>query len=124
MKLFLLTSFLLISAIAATAQSDKVITLTAGTYAIQSGNDANWSHGSIVLIDDSHYKTSNETIIGDYRFSATAQRILFLSGSLKGVFARTAINAGAVAIILPLKENVELGFKMANTDVVAYYKKN
>jgi hypothetical protein len=105
------------------AQSSKVDALPAGTYAVQSNNTAAWPLGDIVLVDDSHYKTGNENAAGEYKFSVTAQRILFVSGPLKGAFAKTTINGGDPAIILPLKENKEVGFKLA-VDVWAYYKKN
>lgn len=124
MKFSLLSIALLFSFFSVKAQADKVSTLAAGTYAIQTNNVPNWAHGDIILIDDNHYKTSTDNVTGDYKFSATAQRILFLSGPLKGAFAKTVMNAGNTAIILPLKENVELGFKLANMDVWAYYKKN
>ncbi|MEO6070841.1 MAG: hypothetical protein ABIN57_06220 [Chitinophagaceae bacterium] len=122
MKLLLL-SFFLFSAGILQAQPAKVAALPMGTYSIQSNNPDTWPLGDIVLVDEYHYKTGSENITGEYKFSATAQRILFVSGPLKGAFAKTVITAGDPAIILPLKENKEIGFKLA-VDVWAYYKKN
>ncbi|HVG41968.1 MAG TPA: hypothetical protein VM888_10200 [Chitinophagaceae bacterium] len=122
MKFFLL-SILFISSLSLKAQNDKVTALPPGTYAVQGNNETAWAHGDIVLIDDSHYKTGSENAGGEYKFSVTAQRILFVSGPLKGAFAKTAVTAGIPAIILPLKENKEVGFKL-EMDVWAHYKKN
>jgi hypothetical protein len=122
MKLFLL-SFLLFSSVGLLAQTAKVASLPAGTYSVQSNNPDNWPLGDIVLVDDSHYKTGSENATGEYKFSAAAQRVLFVSGPLKGAFAKTVLNGSTPAIILPLKENKEVGFKLA-VDVWAYYKKN
>jgi hypothetical protein len=122
MKFFLL-SFLFFSSFAVQAQTEKLDALPTGIYAVQNSSSANWAHGDIVLVDNSHYKTGNENGSGEYKFSATAQRILFVSGPLKGAFAKTAVNAGLPVIMLPIKENGEVGFKLA-VDVLAYYKKN
>ena len=122
MKLLLL-SFLFFSSIASQAQTGKLDALPAGTYTVQSNGANAWPLGDIVLIDDSHYKTGNENATGEYKFSAVAQRILFVSGPLKGAFAKTAITGNTPAISLPLKENKEVGFKLV-VDVWAYYKKN
>jgi len=122
MKSFILF-FLFFSTVAAQAQTTKVDALPTGTYTVQSNDTNAWPLGDIVLLDDSHYKTGNENVTGEYKFSATAQRILFVSGPLKGAFAKTASNSGTPAISLPLKENKEVGFKLA-VDVWAYYKKN
>jgi len=122
MKFFIL-SFLCFLTVAAQAQTTKVDALPTGTYTVQSNDTNAWPLGDIVLLDDSHYKTGNENVTGEYKFSATAQRILFVSGPLKGAFAKTASNSGTPAISLPLKENKEVGFKLA-VDVWAYYNKN
>jgi hypothetical protein len=122
MKFFIL-SFLFFLTMTAQAQTTKVDALPTGTYTVQSNDASAWPLGDIVQLEDSHYKTGNENVTGEYKFSATAQRILFVSGPLKGAFAKTTSNSGTPAISLPLKENSEVGFKLA-VDVWAYYKKN
>lgn len=120
MKSFLLVLFL----VASTAMhAQSVSQLPAGTYQIQGNGKATFK-GDVILIDDSHYKLSTENTVGEYKFSATAQRILFLSGTLKSAFARTIMSGTDPAIVLPLKENAELGFKLVQTDLQAFYKKN
>jgi len=120
MKLFLLLLFF-VPFTRSQAQQGQVAHLPTGTYQIQNNSAFK---GDIILLDDSHYKLSNENTVGEYKFSATAQRVLFTSGTLKGAFARTVINAGEPAITLPRKENEELGFKLVQTDLQAFYKKN
>ena len=123
MKFSLLFLFF-IASVAARAQSGKVEQLPAGIYEISKlAAQEKLASGQIILLDDSHYKLRNEPGVSDYKFSATAQRILFLSGPLKGAYAKTVVNGGAPAIVLPRKENEELGLKLANADVWAYYKK-
>jgi hypothetical protein len=61
--------------------------------------------------------------MGEYRYSATAQRVLFTSGALKGAFARAALNGSDLAIVLPARENEELGMKLSGADIWAVYKK-
>lgn len=101
----------------------QVTHLPAGTYQVQNSARTSFK-GDIILIDDSHYKLSNETTVGEYKFSATAQRVLFLSGTLKGAFAKAITTGTDTAIMLPLKENVDLGFKLIQADLQAFYKKN
>ncbi len=103
------------------AQQGQVTHLPAGTYQIENNNSFK---GDIILVDNSHYKLSTENTVGEYKFSATAQRVLFTSGLLKGAFARTATNGADPVIILPRKENEALGFKLVQTDLEAFYKKN
>jgi hypothetical protein len=122
MKLSLLLVFF-VMAVTVQAQSVAVTRLPVGTYQVQDASSATFK-GNIVLIDDSHYRLSTETTIGDYKFSATAQRILFLSGTLKGAFARAASTGSETVIALPLKENEETGFKLIQADLQAFYKKN
>lgn len=119
MKSLLLLFFF---AASVTTHAQSVSQLPLGTYQIQNGKTA--FKGDIILIDDSHYKLSTETTVGEYKFSATAQRILFLSGTLKSAFARTVMSGSDPTIVLPLKENAELGFKLVQTDLQAFYKKN
>ena len=122
MKLSLLLLFLMTSVVVQ-AQKDRVSQLPVGTYQIQ-GNAGNSFKGDIVLIDDSHYKLSTENTVGEYKFSATAQRILFLSGTLKGAFARTSISGTDPVIVLPRKENEAIGFKLIQADLQAFFKRN
>jgi hypothetical protein len=119
MKFFLLFS-LLIAASFTNAQTGKVSSLPAGVYEVQKAGKL--SH-DIILIDDSHYRLRNEDTVSEYKFSATAQRVLFISGVLKGVFAKTVINGDAPAIVLPKKENEALGHRLADADVWAQFKR-
>lgn len=121
MKCILLVLFFAAS-ISLQAQPGQVTHLPPGTYQIQNGNTS--FKGDIVLVDDSHYKLSSENTTGEYKFSATAQRILFLSGTLKGAFARTTGSDNDPVIILPRKENEALGFKLVQADLQAFYKRN
>jgi hypothetical protein len=104
------------------AQQGQVAQLPPGTYQIQ--NNGTSFKGDIILVDDSRYKLSTESTVGEYKFSATAQRVLFLSGTLKGAFARTVMRGPDPAILLPRKENEALGFKLVQTDLQAFYKRN
>lgn len=119
MKFFLLLT-LLTAASFTQAQTGKVSSLPAGVYEVQKAGKL--SH-DIILIDDSHYKLRNEDTVSEYKFSATAQRVLFISGALKGFFAKTVVNGDAPAIVLPKKENEALGYQLADTDVWAKYKR-
>lgn len=123
MKVALLTVLFTVS-ISATAQTGRVNSLPAGTYEIQTPNSTSkFVTGDIVLIDESHYKLSDESATGDYKFSATAQRVLFISGTLKGAYAKAALISGEPAIIFPSKENGEIGYKLVDTDVWAFFRK-
>ena len=123
MKSFLLMLFFT-ATLSADAQSARVNSLPAGTYEIQNQNGTSrFVSGDIILIDESHYKLSDETTAGDYKFSATAQRVLFISGTLKGVYAKATLIGSEPAIIFPSKENGEIGFKLVDTDVWAFFRK-
>lgn len=121
MRLSLLAIFM-VAAVTVSAQTERITSLPPGLYEVQHSTDTKLT-GNIVLLDDGSYRVGSETTTGTYKFSATAQRVLFVTGPLKGIFARTVINSGAPSIILPLKENEELGFKLAQ-DILALYKKN
>ena|SRR5688500_4532117 len=121
MRLSLLAMFM-VATVTVSAQTERITSLPAGLYEVQNSTDTKLS-GNIVLMDDGTYRVGSESTTGTFKFSATAQRVLFVTGPLKGIFARTVINAGAPSIILPLKENEELGFKLAQ-DILALYKKN
>lgn len=121
MRLSLL-SFMMVTTISLQAQSDRISSLPVGIYEVQQSNETKLA-GNIILLDEGVYRLGSEANAGTFKFSATAQRVLFVTGPLKGIFARTVINSGAPCIILPFKENEELGFKLAQ-DILALYKKN
>ncbi len=122
MKAYLL-AFLLVLAGVAHAQKTEVAELPTGTYQIQNSK-ASGLKGDLVLVDDSHYKLSNDDAVGEYKFSTAAQRVLFVSGSLKGAFARTIMSGGQPAILLPQKENATTVLKQIQSDLQAFYKKD
>lgn len=70
---------------------------------------SNWERGDIIILDESHYKLSNGTDVGDYKFSQAAQRIFFTTGPLKSAFTKVATTNGKPVIILPKEENGTLG---------------
>lgn len=119
---FLLLFLFFAASVSLQAQQGQVTHLPPGTYQVQNNNTA--FKGNIILTDDSHYKLSTENTVGEYKFSATAQRVLFLSGPLKGAFARTVSNGADPVIVLPRKENEAIGFKLVQTDLQAFYKRN
>ena len=122
MKFFLLFSLLMVTTFS-NAQSGKVTDLPVGVYEVQKANADKLFSGDLVLLNDNQYKLRNESEVSEYKFSATAQRVLFISGPLKGIYAKTVMNAGAPAIVLPKKENDELGYRFAEGDVWAFYKR-
>ncbi len=122
MKVFLLF-FALITASFTNAQKATVDQLPAGVYEVQKAKGSNAFSGDIVLLNDNQYKIRNQSEVSEYKFSATAQRVLFISGPLKGIYAKTVINGGAPAIVLPKKENDALGYRLAEADVWAFYKR-
>jgi hypothetical protein len=122
MKFFLLFSLLIVTTFSQ-AQSGKVSDLPIGVYEVQKAKVGSPFSGDIVLLNDNQYKLRNESEVNEYKFSATAQRVLFISGPLKGIYAKTVMNAGAPAIVLPKKENDELGYRFAEADVWAFYKR-
>jgi hypothetical protein len=90
------------------------------TYLKQTQNK--WTTGDIILLSSNQYKVSSGNEVGEYRFSASAQRIFFVSGPLKTVFAKTELNGDKPAIILPFLENEQQGLKMISADVVGYHR--
>jgi hypothetical protein len=120
MKLFLLSTLFLLTVFSAKAQEVKA--LPAGKYETLIKNNGKWDKGDIVLLDETHYKISSANENGEYRFSATAQRIFFTSGPLKGIFTKTILTNGTPAILIPLTENQQLGFKLASDDIVGALK--
>ena len=123
MKLILLFSLFFLSREAG-SQSSSVNSLPSGRYeTIIKNSQDKWEGGDIILLDGSRYKISSGGDVGEYKFSATAQRIFFVSGPLKTVFAKTALNAQRPSIVIPAAENEQLGLKITSHDVVASLRK-
>jgi hypothetical protein len=116
MKLFLLSALLLFSL--ASVQAQQVQTLPSGKYETVIKNNGKWEKGDILLLDEGRYRVTSATELGEYRFSATAQRVFFTSGPLKGVYARTTLTNNAPSILLPQTENEQLGLRLAPADIV------
>ena len=120
MKLTLLLSIFAIS----TVLSQKNTTnLPIGRYeTVLKQSQSKWNQGDIILVDGNHYKITSSDEVGEYKFSATAQRVFFVSGPLKTAFAKTILDTGKPTIILPAAENEQQGLKLVTTDVFAYFK--
>ena len=124
MKSFLLLLFIFISA-GLYAQTGSVNTLPAGTYETFFFNTSKlnkWTRGDIILLDEKLYKIGSDGETGEYRFSATAQRVFFITGPLKGVYAKTEVSKNSPSIVLPVSENKKLGYDLVAADVYGYYK--
>jgi hypothetical protein len=120
MKVFLL-SILLFSGFTIYAQN-SVQSLPTGKYeTIIKTSASKWERGDIILLDGNKYKLSTSDETGDYRFSSAAQRLFFTSGPLKNLYAKTSSNNNAPAIVLPVEENDQIGFKLAS-EVWCYYR--
>jgi hypothetical protein len=123
MKAFLLSFSLLISFLSVKAQNTEVQSLPPGRYeTVVKSNQSKWERGDIILIDGNKYKISTSEEVGDYKFSSAAQRIFFTSGPLKSLFAKTSLNNNAPAIVLPVAENEQIGFKLS-AEIWCYYKR-
>jgi len=121
MKLTLLLSIFAISVVLAQKNTN---TLPIGKYeTILKPSQSKWNQGDIILVDANHYKITSSDEVGEYKFSATAQRVFFVSGPLKSAFAKTILNTNKPTIVLPAAENEQQGLKLATTDVFAYFKK-
>lgn len=108
MKSIYVLLFFVISAVSVHAQS--VSALPPGKYATKIKATQNkWEKGDVVLLNDSQYKLSSDAEVGDYRFSAAAQRIFFTSGPLKGAYTKVALTNNKAVIIFPIEQNRELG---------------
>lgn len=106
------------------AQNGKVNNLPPGRYeTVLKQTQKKWNYGDIIILDEQRYKTSLSDEIGEYKFSATAQRIFFLSGPLKAVYAKTMSTGNQPSIILPLSENSRQGNNLVGADIVAVLKK-
>jgi hypothetical protein len=122
MKVILLLCFFAFVGHSGFAQT-QLSSLPSGRYeTIVKETGEKWKQGDIILLDASQYKISSNNEVGEYKFSATAQRIFFISGPLKTVFAKAVMNANKPAIVLPAAENEQQGSKLATADVVAYFK--
>lgn len=121
MKYFLLFTLFLISGRLVKAQVSE---LPQGKYVSTDNKNKNpWDRGDVILLNNNTYKLSTADDIGEYRFSATAQRIFFTSGPLKNAFAKILVSNNTPAIVLPLAENAQTGIKLTN-EVWCYYKKS
>jgi hypothetical protein len=124
MKSFILFLFSFLLFIDTHAQNGKVNSLPMGRYeTVLKKTQKKWSYGDIIILDEQRYKTSFNQEIGEYKFSATAQRIFFLSGPLKAVYAKTMSTGSQPSIILPLSENSRQGNSLVGADVMAILKK-
>jgi hypothetical protein len=120
MKQVLLLTLLLSSYFITRAQ---VHNLPAGKYETTvKGISIKWDLGDIVILDETRYKVSSTNEVGEYKFSATAQRVFFTSGPLKSVFAKTMSNGGKPVIVIPASENEQQGTKLASADIWGSYK--
>ncbi|HVK96982.1 MAG TPA: hypothetical protein VM368_04150 [Flavisolibacter sp.] len=119
MKYIILTTVFALSVLISKAQN-TVTSLPSGKYETRyKALNGKWQVGDIILMNDSQYKTSAGTDIGDYKFSVSAQRIIFTSGPLKGVYATTVHKDNVPIIVLPVAENAALNL---SSEVWAYYK--
>ena len=120
MKVFLLSLTVLLI-LHVNAQS-QVQSLPTGKYeTVMKTNENKWERGDIILLDGNKYKLSTSDETGDYRFSSAAQRIFFTSGPLKSLYAKTSVTNDTPAIILPVPENEQVGFKLS-AEVWCYYR--
>ena len=107
MKPFLLS--VLFASSALLANSQNVATLSSGKYEVKTKATSKWDKGDVILLDDSHYRLSSNSEIGEYRFSAAAQRVFFTSGPLKSAFTKVALKNNQAVIIFPPEKNQDLG---------------
>ena len=118
-----LAFFFAIFTISSVLSQPNTANLPIGKYeTVLKQSQTKWKQGDIILVDDNHYKITSSTETGEYKFSATAQRIFFVSGPLKTAFAKTILDIGKPTIILPAAENEQQGLKLITTDVFAYFK--
>ena len=119
MKLFLLSAILFFCAQTLDAQ---VQSLPAGKYeTVTKNNQSKWERGDIILLEGNKYKVSTSDEVGEYKFSSAAQRIFFVSGPLKNLYAKTSENNDTPAIVLPVSENEQMGVKLSS-EVWCYLK--
>ena len=122
MKAFLLFLISIFCIKLSTAQSNQVNRLPAGKYeTFYKSNQNKWERGDIILIDESKYKLSSGNETGEYKFSVTAQRVFFITGALKSLYAKTYLNNSDPVIVLPVAENQQLGLKLPS-EIWGHYR--
>lgn len=100
----------------------EVQSLPTGKYeTVLKNKQSKWERGDILLIDANRYKLSSGEETGEYKFSSAAQRIFFISGPLKSLFAKTSVINDDPVIVVPVTENEQIGFKLAS-EIWCYYK--
>jgi hypothetical protein len=108
MKPFLLSTLLVLAVSSGNAQN--VTSLSPGKYEAKTKAAQNkWEKGDVILLDDSHYKLSGNSEVGDYRFSVAAQRIFFTSGPLKSAYTKVILHNNKPVIVFPIEQNGDLG---------------
>ncbi|HEV7251718.1 MAG TPA: hypothetical protein VGN97_01265 [Mesorhizobium sp.] len=80
-----------------------------------------WLAGDIIIEDESRYSFQNEA--GQYSVDEGTKRITFEGGALDGAYALVKQSSGEPAIVIPHKENEELGKEFAISDIWAYRRK-
>ena len=108
MKPFLLVGVFIFAALFANAQN--VTSLPPGKYETKTKTaQKGWEKGDVILIDDTHYKLSSKSEVGEYRFSVAAQRIFFTSGPLKTAYTKVMMSNSKPVIVFPAEQNPDLG---------------
>lgn len=121
MKLFLLLTAFFVTLVTTPVKA-QVNTLPSGRYECLLKSNQNWEKGDLVLVNETRYKLSSTGEEGEYRFSASAQRVFFMSGPLKGAVAKTASSKNKPVIHIPYNENEQVGVKLAPDDISCYFK--
>ena len=122
MRIFLLSTILLFTGKLCIAQDKPLNALPIGKYETFLKNSPDkWDRGDIIILNDNKYKISTSEIVGEYRFSATAQRVFFTSGPLKSAYAKTSLSNNGPAIIFPTAENEHMGMKLTS-EIWSYLK--
>lgn len=119
MKAILLSTFLFFTL---HLKAQKIQSLPAGKYeTVIKTNESKWEKGDILLLEGNKYKLSTGAETGECRFSSAAQRLFFLSGPLKGLYAKISLNNDMPAIVLPVAENEQIGCKLSG-EIWCYYR--
>ena len=120
MKWKLILSLCMFCSLQSAAQTSPVSSLPPGRYetAVKNG-PGKWDKGDIIFINDNQYKISTSPELGEFRFSVAAQRVFFISGPLKGVFAKTVQQDDQPAVLVPQAENQQIGLRLAPADIIA-----
>jgi hypothetical protein len=101
---------MLLLSTSAFVKAQNVTELSPGRYESKIKNaQKSWDKGDVIILDDSRYKLSGDSEIGEFMFSVAAQRIFFTSGPLKSAFTKVKLNNNKPAIIFPMEQNKELG---------------